>query len=92
MELNTPNMRELMPLCVHLEMDLVRATPDEVVGSMEWSEETTTTGGAMHGDGAADPQRTYDDRGRDRADRGPGPPRGPYDPDTGGAGAADWVA
>ena len=49
MELNTQNMRELMPLCAHLEIDLVRASPDEVVGSMEWSEATTTTGGAMHG-------------------------------------------
>jgi 1,4-dihydroxy-2-naphthoyl-CoA hydrolase len=49
MELNTQNMRELMPLCAHLEIDLVRATPEEVVGSMEWSEATTTTGGAMHG-------------------------------------------
>ncbi len=49
MELNTQNMRELMPLCAHLEIDLVRASPEEVVGSMEWSEATTTTGGAMHG-------------------------------------------
>ena len=49
MELNTENMRELMPLCAHLEMNLVRVSPEEVVGSMEWSEATTTTGGAMHG-------------------------------------------
>jgi uncharacterized protein (TIGR00369 family) len=38
-----------MPLCAHLEIDLLRASPDEVVGSMEWSQATTTTGGAMHG-------------------------------------------
>ena len=49
MELNTQNMHDLMPLCAHLEIDLVRASPEEVVGSMEWSEATTTTGGAMHG-------------------------------------------
>ena len=49
MELTTESMRQLMPLCAHLEMTLVRAYPEEVVGSMEWSEATTTTGGAMHG-------------------------------------------
>ncbi len=49
MELTTQAMRQLMPLCGHLEMDLVRASPEEVVGSMEWTEATTTTGGAMHG-------------------------------------------
>ena len=49
MELTTQNMRELMPLCAHLQIDLVRASPEEVVGSMEWSEATTTMGGAMHG-------------------------------------------
>ena len=49
MDLNTQNMRELMPLCAHLEIDLARASPEEVVGSMEWSEATTTTGGGMHG-------------------------------------------
>ena len=49
MELTTQHMRELMPLCGHLDIDLVRASSEEVVGSMEWSEATTTMGGAMHG-------------------------------------------
>ena len=49
MELTTQAMRELMPLCAHMEMELVRATPEEVVGSMQWDHSTTTTGGAMHG-------------------------------------------
>ena len=49
MEMTTEAMREIMPLCAHLEMNLVRASPEEVVGSMEWSESTTTMGGAMHG-------------------------------------------
>ena len=49
MELTTENMRQLMPLCEHMDMNLLRATPDEVVGTMEWTAETTTTGGAMHG-------------------------------------------
>src|SRR5687768_490514 len=49
MELTTQAMREIMPLCAHMEMNLVRASPEEVVGSMEWSEATTTMGGAMHG-------------------------------------------
>jgi uncharacterized protein (TIGR00369 family) len=49
MELTTQTMRELMPLCAHMEMNLVRATPEEVVGTMAWTAETTTAGGAMHG-------------------------------------------
>ena len=49
MDLTTQTMRELMPLCAHMDMDLVHATPEEVVGTMRWSAETTTAGGAMHG-------------------------------------------
>ena len=49
MELSTQTMREIMPFSAHLRMELVSATPDEVVGTMEWTQETTTTGGAMHG-------------------------------------------
>ena len=49
MELTTQTMRELMPLCAHMEMNLVRATPEEVVGTMASAAETTTAGGAMHG-------------------------------------------
>jgi 1,4-dihydroxy-2-naphthoyl-CoA hydrolase len=49
MELTTQALREMMPFGAHMGMQLVRASPEEVVGSMEWSEATTTTGGAMHG-------------------------------------------
>ena len=49
MELTTQAMREIMPLCAHMEMHLLRASPEEVVGSMEWNQSTTTAGGAMHG-------------------------------------------
>ncbi len=49
MVLTTQTMRDLKPLCAHMEMELVRATPQEVVGTMQWSARTTTAGGAMHG-------------------------------------------
>jgi 1,4-dihydroxy-2-naphthoyl-CoA hydrolase len=49
MQLTTETLREIMPFGAHMEMVLVRASPDEVVATMEWTLETTTTGGAMHG-------------------------------------------
>ena len=49
MELSTQALHQIMPFGAHMDMQLVRASPEEVVGSMEWSEATTTTGGAMHG-------------------------------------------
>ncbi|MET0997284.1 MAG: PaaI family thioesterase [Marmoricola sp.] len=49
MELTTQTLHEIMPFGAHLSMELVRAAPDVVVATMEWTEETTTTGGAMHG-------------------------------------------
>lgn len=49
MELSTQTLHEIMPFGAHLRMELVSASPDEVVGTMEWGQETTTTGGAMHG-------------------------------------------
>jgi 1,4-dihydroxy-2-naphthoyl-CoA hydrolase len=49
MELSTRTLREIMPFGAHLHMELVSARPDEVVGTMTWAEETTTTGGGMHG-------------------------------------------
>src|SRR5687767_14923234 len=49
MELSTQALHQIMPFGAHMDMQLLRASPEEVVGSMEWSEETTTTGGAMHG-------------------------------------------
>ena len=49
MDLSTRTLREIMPFGAHLQMELVSASPDEVVGTMAWTEETTTTGGGMHG-------------------------------------------
>src|SRR5204862_7150071 len=40
---------EMIPFAVTLGMELVSATPDEVVGRLAWREELCTTGGAMHG-------------------------------------------
>ncbi|MET0997327.1 MAG: PaaI family thioesterase [Marmoricola sp.] len=49
MDLTTENMRQLMPYAAHLDMQLIAASPEEVVATMDWAPETTTTGGAMHG-------------------------------------------
>lgn len=38
-----------MPFAVHVGVELDSATPDEVVGHLEWSPDRTTLGGAMHG-------------------------------------------
>jgi uncharacterized protein (TIGR00369 family) len=39
----------LIPFAATLGMELVSASPDEVVGRLAWREELCTTGGAMHG-------------------------------------------
>jgi uncharacterized protein (TIGR00369 family) len=39
----------MVPFAVTLGMELVSATPEEVVGRLAWREELCTTGGAMHG-------------------------------------------
>ena len=47
-----PSLIELMamiPFAATLGMELVSATPEEVVGRLAWREELCTTGGAMHG-------------------------------------------
>jgi 1,4-dihydroxy-2-naphthoyl-CoA hydrolase len=47
-----PPLSELLamiPFAVTLGMELVSASPDEVVGRLAWREELTTTGGALHG-------------------------------------------
>ena len=47
-----PSLTELMaliPFAATLGMELVSASPDEVVGRLAWREELCTTGGAMHG-------------------------------------------
>jgi uncharacterized protein (TIGR00369 family) len=38
-----------MPFAVGLGMTFVSATADEVVGTLDWREDRTTLGGAMHG-------------------------------------------
>jgi 1,4-dihydroxy-2-naphthoyl-CoA hydrolase len=47
-----PSVTELMaivPFAATLGMELVSATPEEVVGRLAWRQELCTTGGAMHG-------------------------------------------
>jgi uncharacterized protein (TIGR00369 family) len=47
-----PRLADLMsmvPFAVTLGMELVSATPEEVVGRLAWGEELCTTGGALHG-------------------------------------------
>lgn len=47
-----PRLADLMsmvPFAVTLGMELVSATPEEVVGRLAWREELCTTGGALHG-------------------------------------------
>ena len=39
----------MIPFAVTLGMELVSATPEEVVGRLAWREELCTTGGALHG-------------------------------------------
>ena len=40
---------ELMPFSQHSGVRIVAATKDEVVGTLQWTPERCTTGGAMHG-------------------------------------------
>src|ERR1700758_3908575 len=40
---------KMIPFAATLGMELVSATPEEVVGRLAWREELTTSGGAMHG-------------------------------------------
>jgi 1,4-dihydroxy-2-naphthoyl-CoA hydrolase len=39
----------MIPYAVTLGMELLSASPEEVVGRLAWREELTTAGGAMHG-------------------------------------------
>lgn len=39
----------MVPFAATLGMELVSATPEEVVGRLAWREELCTTGGALHG-------------------------------------------
>lgn len=39
----------LMPFAAALGIRIERAGPDEVVGSLDWTPELTTAGGALHG-------------------------------------------
>ena len=43
------DLTAMVPFAVTLGMELVSATPEEVVGRLAWREELCTTGGAMHG-------------------------------------------
>jgi 1,4-dihydroxy-2-naphthoyl-CoA hydrolase len=47
-----PSLTELgtmIPFAVKLGMELVTASPEKVVGRLDWREELCTAGGAMHG-------------------------------------------
>jgi uncharacterized protein (TIGR00369 family) len=51
-EQSQPSFTELLamiPFAVTLGMELVSATPEEVVGRLAWRSELCTTGGALHG-------------------------------------------
>jgi len=39
----------MIPFAVTIGIELVSATPEEVVGRLAWREELCTTGGALHG-------------------------------------------
>lgn len=39
----------LMPFAATLGIRIERATPDEVLGELDWAPDRTTAGGAMHG-------------------------------------------
>jgi uncharacterized protein (TIGR00369 family) len=45
----TRNMRNLMPLCETLGMDVDEMTAERVVMSADWAERLCTTSGTMHG-------------------------------------------
>lgn len=48
-QLTTEVLNQLMPFGAHLGMELASATAEEVVATLEWREELTTTGGGLHG-------------------------------------------
>jgi 1,4-dihydroxy-2-naphthoyl-CoA hydrolase len=43
------DLMAMVPFAATLGMELVSATPEEVVGRLAWREELCTTGGALHG-------------------------------------------
>ena len=47
--MNPTDIVAAIPFAVATGIELVSATPDEAVGTLEWSGARTTTGGAMHG-------------------------------------------
>jgi 1,4-dihydroxy-2-naphthoyl-CoA hydrolase len=48
-QLDTATIRALMPLTAHLGLELVDASPEQVVVTMAWAPELCTAGGALHG-------------------------------------------
>jgi 1,4-dihydroxy-2-naphthoyl-CoA hydrolase len=44
-----PDYAALMPFAAMVGVQISRADKDEVVGSLDWAEHRTTTGGALHG-------------------------------------------
>ena len=48
-EASLTELMAIVPFAATLGIELVSATPQEVVGRLAWREELCTTGGAMHG-------------------------------------------
>jgi 1,4-dihydroxy-2-naphthoyl-CoA hydrolase len=48
-EASLTELMAIVPFAATLGIELVSATPEEVVGRLAWREELCTTGGAMHG-------------------------------------------
>lgn len=45
----TTDYAALMPFATALGIRIVRAAPDEAVGTLDWAPDRTTAGGALHG-------------------------------------------
>ncbi|MEP6816658.1 MAG: PaaI family thioesterase [Marmoricola sp.] len=49
LSLTSETLNAIMPFGAHLDLRLVSAEPDEVVGTMAWDVRLTTAGSALHG-------------------------------------------
>ena len=47
--MSEPDYAATMPLALTLGMTITEATPAEVIGQMDWTEDKTTIGGGLHG-------------------------------------------
>ena len=49
MSLTTEQLHQLMPWAADLQLELVSAEPDEVIGRLQWQERLCTAVGVLHG-------------------------------------------